>query len=154
MVKTSKSKTNRNSSMATKMKSNWIGDLINGTFDDKCAYDSSGSRIRGPGLLCGGWILLLITGTILNIIWSWSLVDGVNLTWTSIIIQNIIDVMVTSLVVALAYNMCFICRGFVGFLVIWLLLTVISAIRWYLFSSYRTAIMATGGNGGRGPNRI
>tara|TARA_B110001469_G_C9546997_1_gene271483 strand:- start:193 stop:642 length:450 start_codon:yes stop_codon:yes gene_type:complete len=144
MVKTSKSKnkSNRNSSTATTINKNWIKDLINSTFDDNCAYDASGSRIRGPGLLCGTWIVLLVLGTLLNIVWSWKLVDGINLTWSDIIIQNIIDIVITTFVVTLAYNMCNICRGFVGFLVVWVILTIISSVRWFFFSSYRSALMA------------
>jgi len=148
----SKSKSKRNSSMKTSVTNNWIKDLINDTFEDKCNYDSKGNRVRGPGLLCGTWIVLLVAGTILNIIWSWELVDNVNVTWSSIIVQNIIDIIITAIVVSIAYNMCFICRGFIGFLVVWLLLTIFSAIRWYFFSSYRNAIIKNGG--GTGPNRI
>ena len=128
--------------MATKINKNWIKDLINSTFDDKCAYNASGSRIRGPGILCGAWIILLVVGTVLNIVLSWKLVDGINLSWSNIIIQNIIDIILTSIVITIAYNMCNICRGFIGFLVVWLLLTMISSLRWYFFSSYRTALIA------------
>ena len=142
MVKTSKSKSNGNQSMVTKKNTDWIKDFINSTFDDKCAYDASGSKIRGPGLLCGTWIILIVFGTLTSIVWSWKYVDGITLTWTDIIIQNIIDILITSVVVVFGYNMCNICRGFVGFLVVWVIVTIISSIRWYFFSSYRTALMA------------
>jgi hypothetical protein len=151
-MKKTKTKSNRNSSMNTLYSNNWIKDMIDNTFEDKCYYDSNGNRVRGPGIICGTWIFLLIIGTMLNIIWSWGLVDNVKVKWSDIVLQNIIDIVITGIIVSIAYNMCYICRGFIGFLVVWLVLTVFNAIRWFFFSSYRKAIQSYGG--GTGPNRI
>ena len=53
--------------MSTKFRSNIITNMLDKFFDDKCLYAKSGSVQRGPGLICGLYILLIVTSFIYNI---------------------------------------------------------------------------------------
>ena len=54
--------------MSTNFRSNAITKMLDKIFDDKCLYAKSGSVQRGPGIICGFYILLIITGLIYNLV--------------------------------------------------------------------------------------
>ena len=45
----------------------FIVNLLNSVFDTKCLYKGSGEMKRGPGFICGLYIILIISGLIYNI---------------------------------------------------------------------------------------
>tara|TARA_B100001094_G_scaffold74689_1_gene71019 strand:+ start:158 stop:595 length:438 start_codon:yes stop_codon:yes gene_type:complete len=105
-------------------------------FDDKCLYNKAGSVNRGPGLICGFYILFTIVSTIRNIIKSQKLIEY-GFTRKQILIQNIIDILISVLSIIFIYHMCFICRGFIGFLVVvFFIHVVINLMRSVLFKNY------------------
>jgi len=121
--------------MTTRFRSNPLAKLLDSIFDDKCLYRKSGSVERGPGVICGLYIFLLITGCIINIIITQSYTKyGVSR--QSIIIQNIIDIVVLLFGIYFMYHMCYICRGFVGFISLVLIMIFINFIRLHIFSNY------------------
>ena len=122
--------------MTTRFRSNPLAKLLDSIFDDKCLYRKSGSVERGPGVICGLYIFLLITGCIVNIIISQSFIKyGVSR--QSIIIQNIIDIVILLFSIYFMYHMCYICRGFVGFITLVLIMAFVGFIRWHIFSNYQ-----------------
>lgn len=121
--------------MTTRFRSNPLAKLLDSIFDDKCLYRKSGSVERGPGVICGLYIFLLVTGCIINIIMSQSFIKyGVSR--QSIIIQNIIDIVILLFSIYFMYHMCYICRGFVGFVLLMIIMSLLSLIRYTIFKNY------------------
>ena len=126
--------------MTTKFRTNPLAKLLDTIFDDKCLYRKSGSVERGPGIICSIYIILLIIGTIVSVIMSQSYTKyGVSR--QSIIIQNIIDIVILLFGVYFIYHMCYICRGFVVFIILICLNALIFFIRWHIFSSSYTKVI-------------
>ena len=120
---------------------NWIEKLVNGTFSDECQYNKNGEIIRGPGFFCGLWIILMIVSTIFNIVWSWSLAKDIKMPWSQILIQKIIDIVITWGLIIFVYNMCYRCRGWYAFFLVIIIMSVINLIRFHFFSSYKLAMI-------------
>ena len=56
-----------------KMAIQFIVNLLNSVFDTKCLYKGSGEMKRGPGFICGFYIILMLSGLVINIAYSrWS----------------------------------------------------------------------------------
>jgi hypothetical protein len=108
---------------------------IDKIIDDKCLYNKDGSVSRGPGLICGFYIVSMILSTIFRIIKSQKLIKY-ELTRKQILIQNIIDILLLILEITFMYHMCFICRGFLGFLLLIVVFSITNSIRSYLFKDY------------------
>ena len=105
-----------------------IVNVLNMVFDTKCLYDASGKMINGPGIICGFYIIIMIIGLIINTYYSKKIKDKKTR------IKNIIsDVIHTTLSVLFMYHMCYICRGFVGFIILILIHIGYAAIRYGLF---------------------
>ena len=138
----SKSKSN-NKTIFTQ--DSWIKELSD-YFSDDCLFDANGKRVRGPGILCSLWISLIILGTILNIIMSWKLLYKHNINNLSIVIQNVIEVLISFIMIVFIYNMCYKCRGLLAFFLVMLFSIGFNIIRWFLFSSYNLAIMESTNN--------
>ncbi len=125
--------------MSTNFRSNAITKMLDKMFDDKCLYAKSGSVQRGPGVICGLYILLIITGLIYNIVTTQEYLTKYGLTRGQILVQNGIDILLAIFSIVFIYHMCYICRGFVGFLVLLLINMSIGLIRAAVFSSYTKA---------------
>ena len=130
--------------MSTNFRSNAITKMLDHIFDDKCLYAKSGSVQRGPGLICGLYILLIITGLIYNIVISQQYLTKYGLTRQQVLLQNGIDILLAIFSIVFIYHMCYICRGFVGFLVLLLINGSIGLIRAAVFSSYTKASIKMG----------
>lgn len=106
----------------------FIVDILNKVFDTKCLYDSSGKIVNGPGIICSFYIIIMIIGLIGNIYYSMEIKDKKTR------IKNIIaDLIHTTLSVLFMYHMCYICRGFVGFMILILIHIGYALIRYGLF---------------------
>ena len=92
--------------MSTKFRSNAITKILDKIFDDKCLYAKSGSAQRGPGIICGLYILLIITGLIYNIVTSQKNFVKYGLNRKQILVQNIIDILITIFSIVFIYHMC------------------------------------------------
>ena len=121
--------------MTKSYKSNPMAKFLDSIFDDKCLYNKNGSIQRGPGIICGLYIFLLITGCIVGIIMTQSYTKY-GLTRESIIIQNVLAFVILLFSVYFIYHMCYICRGFMGFIVLFLFTIITFIIRWYVFTNY------------------
>jgi len=130
--------------MSTNFRSNAITKMLDQIFDDKCLYAKSGSVQRGPGLICGLYILLIITSLIFNIVTTQKNLTQYGLSRGQILIQNGIDLLIAIFSIVFIYHMCYICRGFVGFLVLLLIHGSIGLIRAAVFSSYTKASIKMG----------
>ena len=130
--------------MSTKFRSNVITNMLDKFFDDKCLYAKSGSVQRGPGLICGLYILLIITGLIYNIVISQQYLTKYGLTREQVLLQNGIDILLAIFSIVFIYHMCYICRGFVGFLVLLLINISLGLIRAAIFSNYTKASIKMG----------
>ena len=130
--------------MSTKFRSNVITNMLDKFFDDKCLYAKSGSVQRGPGLICGLYILLIITGLIYNIVISQQYLTKYGLTREQVLLQNGIDILLAIFSIVFIYHMCYICRGFVGFLVLLLINMSLGLIRAAIFSNYTKASIKMG----------
>tara|TARA_Y100000593_G_C4290404_1_gene327940 strand:- start:485 stop:859 length:375 start_codon:yes stop_codon:yes gene_type:complete len=118
--------------------------MLDKFFDDKCLYAKSGSVQRGPGLICGLYILLIITGLIYNIVISQQYLTKYGLTREQVLLQNGIDILLAIFSIVFIYHMCYICRGFVGFLVLLLINMSLGLIRAAIFSNYTKASIKMG----------
>ena len=125
--------------MSTNFRSNQLTKMLDKFFDDKCLYAKSGSVQRGPGFLCGFYIFLIFTSLIFNIVMSQEYLTKYGLTRSQIILQNMIDIVISLLSIAFIYHMCYICRGFLGFVLLIILNISIQFIRRIIFKSYNTA---------------
>ena len=105
----------------------FIVNLLNSVFDTKCLYKGSGEMKNGPGFICGFYIILIISGLIYNIA-----VPQENIDKKKRIKHIIIDVIHTLFSVLFMYHMCYICRGFVGFLILLLINIIYAVIRYGL----------------------
>jgi len=130
--------------MSTKFRSNVITNMLDKFFDDKCLYAKSGSVQRGPGIICGLYILLIVTGLIYNIVISQQYLTKYGLTREQVLLQNGIDILLTIFSIVFIYHMCYICRGFVGFLVLLLINMSLGLIRAAIFSNYTKASLKMG----------
>lgn len=130
--------------MSTKFRSNAITNMLDKVFDDKCLYAKSGSVQRGPGIICGLYILLIITGLIYNIVISQQYLTKYGLTREQVFLQNGIDILLAIFSIVFIYHMCYICRGFVGFLVLLLINMSFGLIRAAIFSNYTKASFEMG----------
>jgi len=130
--------------MSTKFRSNTITNMLDKVFDDKCLYAKSGSVQRGPGIICGLYILLIVTGLIYNIVISQQYLTKYGLTREQVLLQNGIDILLTIFSIVFIYHMCYICRGFVGFLVLLLINMSLGLIRAAIFSNYTKASLKMG----------
>ena len=130
--------------MSTKFRSNVITNMLDKFFDDKCLYAKSGSVQRGPGLICGLYILLIITGLIYNIVISQQYLTKYGLTREQVLLQNGIDILLAIFSIVFIYHMCYICRGFVGFLVLLLINMSLGLIRAAIFINYTKASIKMG----------
>ena len=113
----------------------WVDKL----FQDACQKNWKGQVVRGPGVWCGLWVLLIVMGTIGNIVVSWRLVDY-DVSKTQIVLQNLIDIVVSMVVVYFVMRMCYICRGWTAFAVVIVFNMVFAALRLKFFSSYSLAL--------------
>lgn len=118
--------------------------MLDKVFDDKCLYAKSGSVQRGPGIICGLYILLIVTGLIYNIVISQQYLTKYGLTREQVLLQNGIDILLTIFSIVFIYHMCYICRGFVGFLVLLLINMSLGLIRAAIFSNYTKASLKMG----------
>ena len=125
--------------MTTNFRSNQLTKMLDKFFDDKCLYAKSGSVQRGPGFLCGFYIFLIFTSLIYNIVMSQEYLTKYGLTRGEIVLQNIIDVFIALFSIVFIYHMCYICRGFLGFVLLIIFNISIQFIRRILFKSYNTA---------------
>ena len=130
--------------MSTNFRSNAITKMLDQIFDDKCLYAKSGSVQRGPGLICGLYILLIITSLIFNIVTTQKNLTQYGLSRGQILIQNGIDLLIAIFSIVFIYHMCYICRGFVGFLVLLLINMSIGLIRLAVFKNYAKASFKMG----------
>ena len=130
--------------MSTKFRSNVITNMLDKFFDDKCLYAKSGSVQRGPGIICGLYILLIVTGLIYNIVISQQYLTKYGLTREQVLLQNGIDILLSIFSIVFIYHMCYICRGFVGFLVLLLINMSLGLIRAAIFSNYTKASLKMG----------
>ena len=127
--------------MTTNFRSNWLTTKLDKIFDDKCLYAKSGSVQRGPGFICGLYILLIVIGLIYNIVISQEYFIKYGLTRQQVVLQNIIDVCIALFSVIFIYHMCYICRGFLGFVLLIVFNLIIALIRNAIFKSYFQASM-------------
>ena len=125
--------------MSTNFRSNAITKMLDKIFDDKCLYAKSGSVQRGPGVICGLYILLIITSLIYNLVMTQEYLTKYGLSRGQLLVQNGIDLLLSIFNIVFIYHMCYICRGFVGFLVLLLINMSIGLIRLSIFSSYAKA---------------
>jgi len=125
--------------MSTNFRSNQLAKMLDKFFDDKCLYAKSGSVQRGPGFLCGFYIFSIITSLIYNIVISQEYLTKYGLTRGQVVLQNMIDIAVSLLSITFIYHMCYICRGFLGFVLLIILNISIQFIRRIIFKSYNTA---------------
>ena len=58
-----------------------------------------------------------------------------------VVLQNIIDVAIALFSIVFIYHMCYICRGFLGFVILIVINMCISMIRMMLFKDYTEAIL-------------
>lgn len=130
--------------MSTKFRSYAITNMLDKVFDDKCLYAKSGSVQRGPGIICGLYILLIVTGLIYNIVISQRYLTKYGLTREQVLLQNGIDILLAIFSIVFIYHMCYICRGFVGFLVLLLINMSLGLIRAAIFSNYTKASIKMG----------
>jgi hypothetical protein len=130
--------------MSSSFKSNAITKYLDKLFDDKCLYAKSGSVQRGPGFICGLYIILIIVGFIYNIIVTHKYLNQYGISRTQILLQNCIDIILAIFNIIFIYHMCYICRGFVGFLVLLLINMIIGFIRMSIFTGYTKANIKLG----------
>ena len=130
--------------MSSSFKSNAITKYLDKLFDDKCLYAKSGSVQRGPGFICGLYILLIITGLIYNIVTTQENLTKYGLSRGQILVQNCIDIILAIFNIIFIYHMCYICRGFVGFLILLLINMIIGFIRMSIFTGYTKASIKLG----------
>jgi hypothetical protein len=106
----------------------FIVKLLNSIFNTKCLYKGSGEMKRGPGFICGFYIILMLSGLVMNIAFPQENIDKKTR------IKNIItDVVHALFSILFMYHMCYICRGFVGFLLLLLVNITYAVIRYGLF---------------------
>ena len=110
---------------------------VNHLFQDSCQKNWKGQIVRGPGVWCGMWVALIALGTVMNIILSWRLTDEVSR--TQIVIQNIIDIVISMVVIYFIIRMCQICRGWSALFVVCVFNIVFAVLRMKFFSSYSLA---------------
>ena len=87
---------------------------------------------------------LIITGLIYNLFTTQEYLTKYGLSRGQILIQNGIDLILAIFNIVFIYHMCYICRGFVGFLVLLLINGSIGLIRAAVFSSYTKASIKMG----------
>ena len=119
--------------MSTKFRSNALTKLLDKIFDDKCLYAKSGSVQRGPGIMCGFYIFFIIISLIYSLIITQKLTKF-GLTRKDILIQNAIDIVISIFSVIFIYHMCYICRGFVGFIILFIINMCALMLRAHIFT--------------------
>jgi len=132
--------------MTTKFRSNQLTKMLDKFFDDKCLYAKSGSVHRGPGFLCGFYIVIIFIGLISNIVMSQKYLTKYGISRNQVILQNIIDIIICLLSIIFIYHMCYICRGFLGFVLLIIINIIINLIRFSIFTNYHTAAIKAGFN--------
>ena len=125
--------------MSTNFRSNQLTKMLDKFFDDKCLYAKSGSVQRGPGFLCGFYIFLIFTSLIYNIVMSQEYLTKYGLSREQVVLQNMIDIVISLLSIVFIYHMCYICRGFLGFVLLIVFNISVQFIRRILFKTYNTA---------------
>jgi hypothetical protein len=111
---------------------------VNHLFQDACQKNWKGQVVRGPGLWCGMWVALVVLGTVANIVLSWRITDEVSR--TQIVVQNVIDIVLSMVVIYFIIRMCQICRGWSALFVVIVFNIVFAALRLKFFSSYSLAM--------------
>ncbi|MDA7663835.1 hypothetical protein N8569_00875, partial [bacterium] len=86
----------------------------------------------------------IITNLIYNIVITQEYLTKYGLSRGQILIQNGIDLLLAIFNIVFIYHMCYICRGFVGFLVLLLINGSIGLIRAAVFSNYAKASFKMG----------
>jgi hypothetical protein len=120
--------------MSTKFRSNVLTKLLDKIFDDKCLYAKSGSVQRGPGIMCGFYIFFIIISLIYSLIITQKLTKF-GFTREHILVQNAIDIVISIFSVIFIYHMCYICRGFVGFIILFIINICILMLRVHIFKN-------------------
>ena len=98
------------------MESKALVKILNKVFKTKCSYDASGKMKNGPGTLCGLYILIIIAALVYGLFFPRE-----GLTEKEILKGRIFDIVYSLISIIFMYHMCFICRGFVGFLILFML---------------------------------
>ena len=127
--------------MTTEIRSNWLTKQLDKIFDDKCLFSKGGTQQRGPGFICGLYIILIIVSLVFNIVMTEKNMTKYGLDRGQVVLQNIIDVAVALFSIVSIYHMCYICRGFLGFVILIIINMCISMIRMMLFNDYTKAIL-------------
>ena len=104
-------------------------DLSN-IFDNKCLYDKNRVLQIGPGIIC--WICII-----------WNIIYTINVLFSSKYaslhygtIFKLVDLGFSLFSIVFLYNMCRICRGFVGFLIILVLGYILTLIRFKIIDKF------------------
>ena len=130
--------------MTTEIRSNWLTKQLDKIFDDKCLFSKGGTQQRGPGFICSLYIVLIIVGLIFSIVMTQKNRVNFNLTNGQVITQYIIDIILAIFSIVFIYHMCYICRGFLGFVILIVINLCISMIRMMIFTDYTEAILKYG----------
>ena len=125
--------------MTTNFRSNEITKILDKFFDDKCLFRKSGSVERGPGFLCGIYIFMIFTSLLFNIVMSQEYLTKYGLSRSQVIVQNIIDVCISIFSIIFIYHMCYICRGFLGLVLLVIFNICVQFIRRIMFKTYNQA---------------
>ena len=106
-------------------------------FTNSCLYDSGGQKVNGPYPLCYFFIFLMVFSLIVNIIQT--ITDRKQYHGISKIrffLAVTTSIMITMFSIYFMYNMCYICHGFVGLLMLICISIITSVIHSLIFPKF------------------
>jgi len=113
---------------------------VKGFFKDKCLFDSKGKKVKGPGTTCSIFIFILVICLICTLCSAYIQIKTYSLVEVSpsylVYGQIIADIIFYIFTVLFMYQMCKICRGGLGLIILCLLNCVYTCIRNVIFKDY------------------
>ena len=105
-------------------------------FNDRCATNKNNIALRGPGIFCGIYLVLVVIGlissTLLNL---YSLYKYKTIPKIQLLIYTIIILLWNIFVISFMYSACYQCSGLIGFIIVIFMSLVAHFIVMKLFKS-------------------
>lgn len=115
---------------------------IKGFLKDKCLFDSKGKKVKGPGIICIIFIIILILSLLSTLCSSYIQIKTYSLfdIGPSYLVYGklISDIILYILIIFIMYQMCKICRGGLGLIIIILLSCIFTFVQAFIFQKYNT----------------
>lgn len=113
---------------------------IKGFFKDNCLFDSKGKKVKGPGMICKIYIFTLVLSLLCILCSSYIQIKTYSLLEISpsylVYGELIADIIFYIFIILFMYQMCKICRGGLGFVILCLINCLYTCIKNIIFKDY------------------